>query len=78
MKPAVPHFVSRLSRLLCSTPSLRSRRAKSVWSMPSSVTAEVLESRQLLTVNLVNAGSIDGGDGIDTCTSPAAWVKVSC
>ena len=23
-------------------------------------------------------GSIDGGDGIDSCTAPAAWTKVSC
>ena len=23
-------------------------------------------------------GSVDGGDGIDTCTAPAAWTKVSC
>ncbi len=23
-------------------------------------------------------GSIDGGDGIDSCTSPAAWIKISC
>ena len=23
-------------------------------------------------------GSIDGGDGTDSCTAPAAWIKVSC
>jgi hypothetical protein len=23
-------------------------------------------------------GSMDGGDGTDTCTGPAAWTKVSC
>lgn len=27
---------------------------------------------------LTQLGSVDGGDGTDNCTSPAAWTKVSC
>ncbi len=27
---------------------------------------------------LTQLGSVDGGDGTDTCTAPAAWTKVSC
>ena len=34
----------------------------------------------LITIDLLftQLGSVDGGDGIDTCTAPAAWTKVSC
>ena len=34
----------------------------------------------LITIDslFTQLGSVDGGDGIDTCTAPAAWTKVSC
>ena len=41
---------------------------------------DVLSGDDLIAIDLTFTllGSIDGGDGIDTCTSPAAWIKVSC
>lgn len=34
----------------------------------------------LITIDslFTQLGSVDGGDGTDVCTSPAAWTKVSC
>ena len=34
----------------------------------------------LIAIDLMFAqlGSVDGGDGLDACTAPAAWTKVSC
>ena len=34
----------------------------------------------LITIDslFTQLGSIDGGDGTDVCTGPAAWAKVSC
>jgi Ca2+-binding RTX toxin-like protein len=31
-----------------------------------------------IDVALTQLGSVDGGDGSDSCTAPAAWTKVSC
>jgi hypothetical protein len=34
----------------------------------------------LITIDslFTQLGSVDGGDGLDVCTGPAAWAKVSC
>ncbi len=41
---------------------------------------QALDGDDLITIDLTfaNLGSIDGGNGIDTCTAPANWTKVSC
>jgi Ca2+-binding RTX toxin-like protein len=39
-----------------------------------------LDGDDLITVDALftQLGSVDGGNGTDTCTAPAAWTKVSC
>jgi Ca2+-binding RTX toxin-like protein len=39
-----------------------------------------LSGDDLIAIDLTfsQLGSIDGGDGTDSCTAPAAWTKVSC
>lgn len=35
---------------------------------------------ELITVDTAFGigGMVDGGDGTDSCTSPAVWVRISC
>ena len=39
-----------------------------------------LSGDDLITIDLLftQLGSVDGGDGTDSCTAPAAWTKLSC
>ena len=41
---------------------------------------QALDGDDLITIDLTfaNIGSIDGGNGTDTSTAPAAWSKISC
>ena len=44
------------------------------------VSVKALGGDDLIVVDLAFTilGVVDGGDGTDTCTAPAAWTKVSC
>jgi Ca2+-binding RTX toxin-like protein len=41
---------------------------------------QALDGDDLITVDLgfTSLGSVDGGNGVDTCTAPASWTKTSC
>jgi hypothetical protein len=44
------------------------------------VSVQGLAGDDLITIDLAIAmlGVVDGGDGIDSCTAPAPWTKISC
>ena len=51
-----------------------------LYDVSDEISIKALGGDDLIAIDLTFTilGVVDGGDGLDTCTAPAAWTKVSC